>query len=239
MPGVSFESDLTRCNNDNVSKIEDGLSIELATPQNEVIVNPDVPGMVKIEPTEPTEVAPGPPPNGGMKAWLQVLGAFFLAMNSWYVYYSFNKHRYPLTSRRGIVNSFGVYQTYYVTGILSNETPSNISWIGSIQAFLLLLVGIGTGPIYDAGHFQNLIRLGSFLTVFGIMMTSISTEYYQVMLAQGICIGLGSGGLFIPSFALIPQYFSTRKAFATGVAASGSSLGLFHHSKEFPRLTLI
>ena len=128
---------------------------------------------------------------------------------------------------RGVVNSFGVYQTYYSTGILSSETPSNISWIGSIQAFLLLLVGIATGPIYDAGHFQILIRLGSFLTVFGLMMTSISTEYYQVMLAQGICVGLGSGCLFVPSFAIIPQYFSSRKALATGIAASGSSLGLY------------
>lgn len=26
---------------------------------------------------------PGPPPNGGFKAWLQVLGAFFLNFNTW------------------------------------------------------------------------------------------------------------------------------------------------------------
>ena len=26
---------------------------------------------------------PGPPPNGGLKAWLQVLGSFFLFFNSW------------------------------------------------------------------------------------------------------------------------------------------------------------
>jgi len=45
------------------------------------------------------------------------------------------------------------------------------------------------------------------------------------MLAQGICIGLGSGCIFVPSFAIIPQYFSTRKALATGIAASGSSIG--------------
>lgn len=28
---------------------------------------------------------PGPPPNGGTLAWLQVLGAFFLNFNTWYV----------------------------------------------------------------------------------------------------------------------------------------------------------
>ena len=26
---------------------------------------------------------PGPPPNGGIKAWQQVLGAFFLNFNTW------------------------------------------------------------------------------------------------------------------------------------------------------------
>ncbi|MCJ1386091.1 hypothetical protein MMC17_009216 [Xylographa soralifera] len=208
MSDISEKSEHTQISSDDFSRIEDGSLTALPTPQNGVETDTDMPSMVKIEAAEPTESALSPPPNGGVRAWMQVLGAFFLAMNSW-----------------GIINSFGVYQTYYSTGILSSETPSNISWIGSIQAFLLLLVGIATGPIYDAGHFQILIRLGSFLTVFGLMMTSISTEYYQVMLAQGICVGLGSGCLFVPSFAIIPQYFSTRKALATGIAASGSSLG--------------
>jgi hypothetical protein len=29
--------------------------------------------------------SPGPPPDGGAYAWLQVLGSFFLFFNSWYV----------------------------------------------------------------------------------------------------------------------------------------------------------
>lgn len=28
---------------------------------------------------------PPPPPNGGLQAWLQVLGAFFFVLNTWYV----------------------------------------------------------------------------------------------------------------------------------------------------------
>lgn len=56
-------------------------------------------------------------------------------------------------------------------------------------------------------------------------MTSLCTQYWAVMLAQGICVGLGSGCLFVPSVAILPQYFTTKKAFANGIAASGSSLG--------------
>ena len=94
-----------------------------------------------------------------------------------------------------------------------------------MQGFLLLMIGVVTGPIYDAGHFQALIRTGSFLVVFGMMMTSLCTQYWQVMLAQGVCIGLGSGCIFVPSFALLPQYFTKRRALATGFAVSGSSVG--------------
>ena len=57
------------------------------------------------------------------------------------------------------------------------------------------------------------------------MMTSLCTQYWEVILAQAICIALGQGCFYIPSVALLPQYFSTKKGLATGVAASGSSLG--------------
>ena len=109
--------------------------------------------------------------------------------------------------------------------MLSAQTASNISWIGSIQAFLLLIIGVATGPIYDAGYFRTLVAVGSFLVVFGMMMTSICKDYWQVMLAQGLCVGFGSGCLFIPSVAIVSTYFTTKKSFATGIAASGSSLG--------------
>ena len=86
-------------------------------------------------------------------------------------------------------------------------------------------MGVITGPLYDFGYFRALIFVGSFLVVFGMMMTSICTHYWQIMLAQGLVVGLGSGCLFVPSVAILPTYFSTKKAFAQGIAASGSSLG--------------
>jgi MFS family permease len=57
------------------------------------------------------------------------------------------------------------------------------------------------------------------------MMLSLCTTYWQVLLAQAFCIGIGVGCLFIPSVAILSTYFSHRLALATGIAASGSSLG--------------
>ncbi|EMD58340.1 hypothetical protein GGP41_009681 [Bipolaris sorokiniana] len=147
-------------------------------------------------------------PNGGLWAWLQVLGGFFLLFNSW-----------------GIINTFGSYQAYYETTLLPNSSASSISWIGSIQAFLLMMVGALTGPIYDAGYFRELLLVGSFLLVFGQMMLSLCHAYWQVLLAQAFCIGIGTGCLFVPSVAILSTYFSTKIGTVIGIAASGSSFG--------------
>lgn len=147
-------------------------------------------------------------PNGGMRAWLQVLGGFFLLFNSW-----------------GIINTFGSYQAYYKTELLTSSNSSAISWIGSVQAFLLLFVGCLTGPVYDAGYFRALLLSGTFFLVLGQMTLSACTEYWQVLLAQAFCIGIGCGCLFIPSMAILSTYFTTRYAFAVGIVVSGSSLG--------------
>jgi predicted MFS family arabinose efflux permease len=147
-------------------------------------------------------------PNGGLWAWLQVLGAFFLFFNSW-----------------GIINTFGSYQAYYETELLTDSSPSAISWIGSIQAFLLLIIGALSGPIYDAGHFRVLLIGGTFFLVLGQMMLSLCHEYWQVLLAQAFCIGIGCGALFVPSVAILSTYFTTHIAAAIGISASGSSLG--------------
>jgi hypothetical protein len=183
-------------------------------------------------------------PNGGTLAWVQVLGSFFLFFNTWYVYFPPERKVTPpgratlvtlcdlsrwswLTNltTRGIMNTFGVYQTIYETSYLKSSTPSAISWIGSIQIFLLMVVGALTGPIYDAGHFRLLVMVGSFLIVFGHMMLSLCTSYWQVVLAQAICVGMGTGCLFVPAVAIISTYFHSKLALATGIAASGSSLG--------------
>jgi hypothetical protein len=43
------------------------------------------------------------------------------------------------------------------------------------------------------------ILAGSFLHIFGLMMTSISKEYYQFFLAQAVCSAIGCSFLFYPS----------------------------------------
>ena len=101
---------------------------------------------------------------------------------------------------------------------------SAVSAIQGLDLCQLIRVVV-TGPIYDRGYFKSLIVIGSFLVPFGFMMTSLCREYWQVVLTQGIIVGLGNGFLWVPSVAILPQYFTTKKALANGLAAAGSSCG--------------
>lgn len=123
------------------------------------------------------------------------------------------------------MNTFGVFQTYYERELLNTSTPDAISWVGSVQSFLLLGGGIISGPLFDAGYFKALIATGTFLISFGFMMTSLSSQYWHILLAQGFCIGFGAGCLVVPSLSILPQYFLKKRALVTGIAVSGSSFG--------------
>jgi MFS family permease len=63
------------------------------------------------------------------------------------------------------------------------------------------------------------------LYIFAVMMTSLCTEYYQFILAQGVLGGIGMGMSMAPALAATGQYFQTKRAAALGIAVAGSSVG--------------
>ncbi|KAL4886115.1 major facilitator superfamily domain-containing protein [Aspergillus karnatakaensis] len=77
--------------------------------------------------------------------------------------------------------------------------------ISDQRCFLLFLAGVVAGPIFDKGYLKTLITLGSFLVVFGLMMTSLSTKYYQVFLAHASGGSIGAVIYPIVFHKLLPQ----------------------------------
>ncbi|KAK7757516.1 hypothetical protein SLS62_000531 [Diatrype stigma] len=123
----------------------------------------------------------------------------------------------------GVINSFGVFQSYYVD--LLGREPSDISWIGSLQVFLTFFIGTFAGRFTDAGFFRPVTLAGTAFTALGIFATSAATQYWHLILAQGLCVGIGSGCLFCPAISTLSTYFSKRRALVIGIAASGSGTG--------------
>jgi hypothetical protein len=94
-----------------------------------------------------------------------------------------------------------------------------------VQAWLLIAIGVLSGPLFDMGYFRSMLFAGNFLVVLGIMMLSLCDKYWQVFLAQGVCMGLGAGLLYIPSLALVGIWFEKKRAIAFGIVMSGIAVG--------------
>ncbi|EEU35027.1 uncharacterized protein NECHADRAFT_37501 [Fusarium vanettenii 77-13-4] len=146
------------------------------------------------------------PPDGGWRAWCVCFSGHLVYMNTW-----------------GWVNSFGIFQAYYVDKL--NRSVSEISWIGSISVFLLFFVGTLTGRLVDAGYFRYVFVTGILLQVVGVMVTSVGSEYWHFFVAQGVLVGLGHSCVFCPVLAVLSTYFARRRALAMGIAACGSATG--------------
>jgi MFS family permease len=132
--------------------------------------------------------------------------------------------------------AFGSFQSFYALTFIPSSTASAISWVGTIQSWLLIACGLVSGPLFDLGYFPAMVIAGSFFSVFGFMMLSISQKYYAIFLSQGLCMGLGFGLLYIPTITLISQRFATNRAVALGVATSGAPAGGIIYTVIFNQL---
>lgn len=127
--------------------------------------------------------------------------------------------------RFGFVNTWGVFQAYYQETVLSDVSPSVISWIGSIQYALVFLPGLLTGRLFDLGHYRVPQLISAASLVVGTFLAAECHEYWQFLLCQGVVIGLASGFLFGPTIAVVSHWFRARRGLAFGILASGSSIG--------------
>ena len=97
-------------------------------------------------------------PEGGLRAWLVVLGSFC-----------------GMVASLGIMNSIGVYQAYVSHHQLQGYSEGTIGWISSVYLFLSFGLGIQIGPVFDRYGPRYLILSGTVCLVVGAFLLSIST----------------------------------------------------------------
>ena len=89
-----------------------------------------------------------------------------------------------------------------------------------------MFTGIFTGLVFDMGYQRTLLYLGAFLTVLGMITLSFTTYYYYAFLAQGVCLGLGGGIVYVPSLALVAASFTKNRQIAVAVVTSSTSIDI-------------
>ncbi|EMR71149.1 putative major facilitator superfamily transporter protein [Eutypa lata UCREL1] len=119
----------------------------------------------------------------------------------------------------GLNSSFSVFLAYYLReGVFEGATP-------------LVLLAFLSSPIATA--LAGWKRVGTRLTIFiGSIFVSVSfigasfaTQFWQLLLSQGVSFGVGMGLCFVASAPVPPQWFTKRRSFANAIAAAGSGFG--------------
>ncbi|KAI9817177.1 MAG: hypothetical protein M1827_001289 [Pycnora praestabilis] len=147
-------------------------------------------------------------PEGGIPAWSVVFGSFC-----------------GMVAGFGMMNSLGIFQSYLSTHQLSNDSEGKIGWIFGVYVFLSFFCGVQIGPFFDAKGPRLLVLAGSILLIASMMLLGICTKYYQFLIVFGILGGVGTSLIFTPAVSAIGHYFMVRRGGATGLAATGGSIG--------------
>jgi MFS family permease len=158
--------------------------------------------------TPPVDIRDQPYPEGGLQAWLVVFGAWC-----------------GLTACFGLGNSIGAFQQYFLEGSLSDYSDGAVGWIFGVFIFTSFFGGLVCGPVLDMYGPRWLLLAGSIMMVASVILLSWCTEYYQIFLCFGILAGVGCSLVFTPGFTVPGHYFLKRRGFATGIAATGGSVG--------------
>ncbi|KAF8477610.1 MFS monocarboxylate transporter [Kalaharituber pfeilii] len=147
-------------------------------------------------------------PEGGLRAWLVVLGSFLLSF-----------------AGLGVMNTMGTFQTYLAENDLKDHSHSSIGWIFGTHPFLAFLCGVKIGPIFDKHGPRLLVLAGSIGLIAMFFIMSICKEFYQYFLTFGILGGTSVSLVFTPSIASVGHWFQVKRATATGIAVTGASIG--------------
>ncbi|KAF7351027.1 MFS domain-containing protein [Mycena sanguinolenta] len=163
-------------------------------------------------------------PDGGARTWLVVFGGTCITFSTF-----------------GYVNSWGVFQSYYTQNILKNSSPSNIAWIGSIQVScfavfwtmelifvqysLIFIPGLVSGHYFDRGYLRVPFLTASAVLIAATFLVGQCTEYWHFLLCQGFVTGISAGIVYGPTMAVIGHWFQKKRGIATGILATGSSVG--------------
>uniref|UniRef100_A0AC34GQ21 Major facilitator superfamily (MFS) profile domain-containing protein n=1 Tax=Panagrolaimus sp. ES5 TaxID=591445 RepID=A0AC34GQ21_9BILA len=146
------------------------------------------------------------PPDGGY-GWVVVLASFFAN-----------------AVVDGVIFSIG--ET--ILPIWEKEFKANTATV-SIATSLLAGSYLLSGPLASAlaNHFGcHLVAIaGALIAALGFFVSALMPALPVIYFTFGIVGGVGFGLIFLPAVVIVGQYFSNKRALATGIAVCGSGIG--------------
>ncbi|KAI8870241.1 MFS general substrate transporter [Ramicandelaber brevisporus] len=126
----------------------------------------------------------------------------------------------------GMINAYGAFNRYYTEVLFKGrESPSTISFVGTLTVCMMNLLGPFSGYVNDLVGVRMTVVSGSIIMCLGMILASFAHELWQLFLTQGILVGIGSSMIYLPCTSLPAQWFQKYRGLATGFAIAGSGVG--------------
>ncbi len=170
--------------------------------------NPSENAAVTVNTSQGENPVPDSFPEGGLQAWLCVLGSFFLLLPSF-----------------GLMVSIGTLQDYWREHQLIAYTSRDIGWIPSVYVYLALALGIWVGPLFDRYGPRVLTIVGSIIYLIAIFALAECRRYWHFMLCLGVVGGTSAALITTAGLAAVSHWFDKCRGRATGVAMMGNTVG--------------
>lgn len=148
-------------------------------------------------------------PEGGY-GWVCVVAAFLVNAFTW----------------GATGQSYGVFLGHYLSErTFPGATPIDYAFVGGFNLCMAMLVAplVTISSKQWGTHVTMLI--GIVLQTAGFVLASFTTAVWQLFITQGAMVGFGIGFTYIPSTAIVPQWFLKRRALASALQAGGSGVG--------------
>ncbi|XP_011299963.1 monocarboxylate transporter 10 isoform X3 [Fopius arisanus] len=151
------------------------------------------------------------PPDGGVRAWMIMLGSFTI---NGILFSVINSYSLIFLKLSEILRDAG-----------ETEVSSKASLVGSLTIGTTFFLSPVAGILTDRIGIQMTTFIGGALAFGGMLLSSIfSTKVEILYLTYGVMYGLGASLAYTPSLVILGHYFKRYLGLVNGVVTAGSSV---------------
>lgn len=155
-----------------------------------------------------SELDPTAFPDGGVSAYLVLLGSFF-----------------GLISAFGIPNSLGAIQSYVSSHQLKDVDQTSVGWVFSLHLGVMYFGGVFFGEVFDIFGARWPLTIGGIVTCVGLILTAELTTLVHFIFSFAVLTALGTLVSMSPLIGVLLHWFLRKRAMACSVATIGGLLG--------------
>jgi len=125
----------------------------------------------------------------------------------------------------GICASYGVYLNHYLSNdIFPGASDIDYAFVGGANFGAALVTAPGVNWLLRKFGTRPVMFSGCVIWAVGWIAASWATTLWQLILSQGLCIGVGLGLIWQPSTGVISQWFLKKRSMAQGFTSAGSGV---------------